>query len=183
VTTYVALLRGVNVGRHRRLAMADLRAVLGELGHDDVSTHLQSGNAVFRSARRDPQALAHGIERGLADRLGLATRAIVRTGAQLAAVVDANPLPHAARDPSRFLVTFFEPAPAAEALAGLDLDPARCAPDEVRLGDGVAYTWYPDGVLAARLSPDGWDRLGVLTTSRNWNTVTRLRTLADATRG
>ena len=85
MTRYVALLRGVNVGT-TRLAMADLRRIVTDLGHEAVETYLQSGNVAFGSTVRDAEKLAAGIERALADELGLTVPVLVRSGRELAAV-------------------------------------------------------------------------------------------------
>ena len=171
--TYVALLRGINVGRHKRIAMADLRELVGSLGHANVLTHLQSGNVVFSSPRRDVATLRGEFEAGIATRFGLDVRVLVRTHAELARVVATNPFPAAAADPARFLVTFLDPSPTPDRVALVD--PAEFGPDEFRFGDGVVYVWYRGGILASKLTDAVWTRrLGVTATSRNWNTVTRL---------
>lgn len=111
MSRYVALLRGVNVGRAKRIGMADLRELLADLGYTDVATLLQSGNSVFTaSGRAGP--IERAIEHAVADRYGFKVRVLVRTVEQLAAAVGANPLP--VPDGSRFLVSFLDkdPAPA-----------------------------------------------------------------------
>ena len=148
--TYVALLRGINVGRHKRIAMADLRELVGSLGHGDVHTHLQSGNVIFSSGRLDVAKLRGEIEAGIASRFGLDVRVLVRTRAELARVVESNPLPGAAADPTRFLVTFLDPSPTPDRVALID--PAEFGPDEFRFGDGVVYAWYRGGILASKLT-------------------------------
>lgn len=173
-TGYVALLRGVNVGPHHRLAMADLRAVLAGLGHGAVSTHLNSGNALFTSARRDPDAMATELERALDTELGLRVRCLVRDRSDLARVVAADPLRAVATDPARYLVTFLSAPPDPARFAALDL--ASAEPERLILGEREYYTWHPAGVHRSKL-----DRLGVgralgdvVATARNWNTVTAL---------
>jgi len=179
VPRYVALLRGINVGRNRKVAMADLRELLEELGQRDVRTYVQSGNAVFTSARRGTDALAGEIERAIAERLKLDVRVLVRTARELARVVDANPLPHATRDPARFNVIFLGADPAPDRVTAID--PAAFEPEEFRFGDRVVYAWYRNGTQASKLDKVLSERgLGVTTTARNWNTVTKLLALADA---
>src|SRR5882672_4085362 len=92
---YAALLRGINVGGNKKIAMADLRLLLSGLGHGEVSTLLQSGNAVFTAPPSDAARLAAQIEAALADQLGLTSSVLLRTHQQLAAVVDGNPFPSA----------------------------------------------------------------------------------------
>jgi uncharacterized protein (DUF1697 family) len=174
-TTWVALLRGINLGRAKRIAMADLRSLLGELGFDAVRTHLQSGNAVFASAAGDPGELEDVIAAAVATRFGFDVKVLVRTAPQLAAVVDGNPFAAEGADPKQLHVAFLSAEPPAGAVA--ELDHGAYAPDEFRFGDRAIYLRLANGVMGSRL-PD-WERtLGVDATMRNWNTVTRLRDLA-----
>ena len=178
VTTWVALLRGVNLGRNRRLAMADLRSLLEALGHRDVRTYVQSGNAVFSTPPRSAAALATGIERTIAERLQMDVRVIVRSRDELASVVDANPLEEATQDPARYYVIFLEADPTTDRIQAID--PAAFEPEEFRFGDRAVYAWYRGGTRASRLDRVLSERgLGVLTTAHNWNTVTKLLDLAD----
>src|SRR3954454_2877015 len=108
---YVALLRGINVGGNKKVAMADLRALLSGLGYTNVRTHLQSGNAVLTSPSRDPQQLAGKIENRIQNRLGMTVRCLVRNRAEFRAVTDGNPLADVATDGSRMLALFLSEAP------------------------------------------------------------------------
>lgn len=172
-TTYVALLRGVNLGAHRRIAMADLRELLRSLGHPDAITHLQSGNIVFTNAGKKVAKVRGELEAGIASRFGLEVRVLIRTRAELVRIVAANPFPAAAADPTRFMVTFLDPSPTGEQIAGVD--PTDFLPDELCFGEGVVYAWYHDRILARKLTDAVWTRqLGVTATTRNWRTVTWL---------
>lgn len=176
-TRYVALLRGVNVGRHKRIAMSDLRSLLTSIGLGDVSTHLASGNALFTSGRRDMAGLTKEIESTIAERLGADIRVVLRTHHDLARVIDSNPLPEATDEPSRFLVAFMATAPDAERVKAFDVSAFQ--PDEIRFGPRTAYVWYRNGVQGSKLSNDVLERrLGVTATARNWNTVLSLVALA-----
>lgn len=174
----VALLRGINVGRNKRIAMADLRALLTNLGYSDVQTCLQSGNAIF-SGETDASTAAAEIEQALVRDLGLQSTVIVRSAAELAAVVAANPLHDIATDPSKYLVGFLagDPSPtAAESIPALNV-----ASDQVRLIEHELYLWCPSGVLDGPFGKVRWDRqLGTEVTMRNWKTVTKLAALAGA---
>lgn len=175
---YVALLRGINVGRNKRVAMADLRALLSGLGFTDVRTHLQSGNAIFTGPAAKPAKLAGQIEAAIQAELGMAVRCLVLTRDELRAVIDGNPLGEVATDGAKLLAHFLSAAPAGTLLAAHD--PTELAPDQIRLGDRVLYQWCPDGILAA--PPAGGfveKHLDVTVTARNWNTVTKLGTLLD----
>src|SRR5881628_2807318 len=103
MSRHVALIRGINVGRAKRVAMADLRALVEDLGYGDVRTLLNSGNVVF-TAPRAGRGAADRIEKALAARLGVPARVTVLTAAELAAAISENPLREVAKDPSRLLV-------------------------------------------------------------------------------
>lgn len=173
--TWVALLRGINVGRNQRVAMADLRALLERHGFDEVRTHLQSGNAVFTGAKGGARELEAKIAAAIADDLDLDVKVVVRRAGELAAVVDANPFVAEGVDPKELHVVFLSSAPSKAKLAGVDRD--EVAPDRFAPGDRVLYLHLPDGVMASRLP--NWERLlGLTVTVRNWRTTTRLREIA-----
>ena len=176
----VALLRGVNVGRAKRVAMADLRAIVTDLGYDDARTFLNSGNVVFTAPGVRPSVAAARIERELAARLGLTVRVMALSAAELDAVVTGNPFHVVASNPSRLLV----------AVLGDPADAARLAPlarqdwgtEMLAIGERVAYLWCPDGVLVGRLSEAVSKALGDSVTTRNWATMTKLHALMAAAR-
>ncbi|MCO6004615.1 DUF1697 domain-containing protein [Actinoallomurus purpureus] len=172
---YVALLRGVNVGRDTKVAMADFKDVLAALGHTDVRTHLNSGNAVFTGPEAPTERIAAAIEGRLAAAVGRTVPVMVRTAAELRAIVEGNPLE--VRDPARFAVAFLAEAPAPERLRALD--PAEFAPEELRLGEKELYLYFPDGLGRAKLPAILDKRLGVPATLRNGNTVLKLLTLSE----
>lgn len=173
MTRHVALLRGINVGKHKRIGMAPLREALTARGYTDVVTHLQSGNVILTAAERSPHSVAADLSAAIADGFGFDVPVVVRSRAQLQRVVDRNPLADVMRDPARLLVTFFDPAPPATALDGLD---ARAFEPERFVLDGAElYAWFDGGVHA---SPAGRAlerlRLPGTATARNWNTVLKL---------
>lgn len=176
MTRQVALLRGVNLGPRRRLAMADLRKPLEELGYGEPRTLLQSGNIVL-TADATADRLARDLEREVAGRLGIETDIIVRTREELAAVVALDPLGDVVDDPKRYQVSFLSGEPdrdAVQKIAAIDLAPERF----VHFGREI-YAWHPNGVhrsLLAKLLSDR--RLGVTVTARNWNTVNKLLEMA-----
>lgn len=177
--TYVALLRGVNLGSKRRLAMADLRALLEGLGYSDVRTHLQSGNAVFRAPTRSSSVVSAAVEKAIAAELDMDVDVVVRTAAQLAAVLAHDPFGGRATDHSRLMVVFLEKPPPAAWLPGID--PASYAPEEVAVEGLQVYLWLPEGVQDSRLGRLISDkRLGGTSTMRNWRVVTKLAELAGA---
>lgn len=173
---YVALLRGINVGRAKRVAMADLRELLGELGYTAVRTHLNSGNVVLTGDDAAPAEQGERIEAAITDRLGLDVRCVVLTSDDLRAIVDGHPFADVATDGSRMMAHVLGEAPDPALLA--EYDPIALDPDNSRLGERVIYQWCPDGVLAA--PPVGGfaqKHLGVPVTARNWNTMTKLAQL------
>jgi uncharacterized protein (DUF1697 family) len=176
VARLVVLLRGINLGRSRRVAMADLRALLEELGYEDVRTHLQSGNAVLATGDR-PAAVATAVEEGMAERFGMDVGAVVRTAKRLAAIVAADPLGEVASDPARRMVIFLPAAPdraALRALAEEDFGDERFEASGLEV-----YAWCPGGIGRSRLMAALGDaRLTPGGTARNWRTVTRLAEMA-----
>jgi uncharacterized protein (DUF1697 family) len=175
MTTWVALLRGINVGRAKRIAMADLRALLEGLGYENVRTALNSGNAVFTDSSRSGALLERDIGTRIARDLDMDVRVLVRSGREVATVLDNNPFVPRHAKPKEMGVTFLSAAPARGKLAALD--PAGFGPDEFEFAKREIYTRQPNGVMGTRL-PD-WEKvLGVGATARNWNTVIRLAELA-----
>ncbi|MGI9000360.1 MAG: DUF1697 domain-containing protein [Pseudonocardia sp.] len=175
---YVVLLRGINVGRAKRVAMADLRELLCGLGYTGVRTHLQSGNAVVTGDEADPAEHAARIRTTIADRLSLDVRCLVRTADELRAVIDGHPLAAVAGDGSKMMALFLSAAPDPTLLAAHD--PIELDPDNARFGDRVIYQWCPDGVLAAPPISTFVERnLRQDVTGRDWNTVTKLATFLD----
>ncbi|TXS21497.1 DUF1697 domain-containing protein [Streptomyces sp. ms191] len=175
-TTYAALLRGINVSGHRKVPMAELRSLLEELGHRDVRTYLQSGNAVFTTDADDTDdTLAAAVEKALEQHFGFRVDTLVRSAAYLAEVADACPFPAAELEAKQLHVTYFSEALGAEHFASIDQ--AAFLPEEFRLGDRVLYLYAPDGLGRSKLA-EAVSRpsllKGVVATSRNWNTVTKL---------
>jgi uncharacterized protein (DUF1697 family) len=174
-TRYVALLRGINLGKARQVDMPRLREVLTRRGHDDVRTHLRSGNVVLTSALGEA-ALAEDLSAAIEEEFGFPVPVVVRSGAEVAAVVTGDPFATVATDPARYLVTFL---PAAPDPARVDaLPPAEGGGDYLVRGREL-YLWLPDGVLKTPLNSWNWDKLlGQSGTARNWNTVRKLAQLS-----
>lgn len=174
---FVALLQGINVGRNRRIAMADLRALVEGLGYVEVNTHLNSGNVVFAAEGGTNAELAATIEEAIAAELGLDVPVVVRSGEELARIVAENPFPEAAADPKTLHVTFLSAEPAPERVAALA--EVERGEDDYRVAGADVYLFYPNKTTGARFMPTGLGKaLGVVATSRNWRTVTRLAEMA-----
>ncbi|CAM5502987.1 DUF1697 domain-containing protein [Streptomyces fumanus] len=174
-TRYAALLRGINVGGSRKLPMAELRSLLADLGHQDVGTHLQSGQAVFTSGHGDEESLAAELADAIERRFGFAVDVIVRDHAYLRAVVEACPFPAAGLAPKQLHVTYYSAPVDAGRFA--EIDPAGYLPEEFRLGDRALYLYAPDGLGRSKLAEAlARPRVtqGLIATSRNWNTVRKL---------
>lgn len=156
--------------------MARLRAALEEAGFDDVRTHLQSGNVVL-SSKTKPGQTARKCERLIEAEFGLEIGVLVRTPAELARIVESNPLDKVVKDPKRYQVSFLAgPLPAA---SKRKLEEAVETPEELVVSGREIYAWHPNGVARSKL----WGRLagrglGVTATARNWTTVTKLLELA-----
>ncbi len=177
-TTHIALIRGINVGRAKRVAMADLRAQVEGLGYGGVRTLLNSGNVVFTSARPARENASARIEQAMAERLGVSARVLVLGAAELKAIVEANPLLAIANNPSRLMAAvLFDPKDRAKLAPLIRQD---WAPDALALGPRVAYLWCAGGLLESRLVVAVQRALGDGVTMRNWATMTKLHALASA---
>jgi uncharacterized protein (DUF1697 family) len=166
------MLRGINVGGHAKVAMADLRQAFVDLRYDDVQTYIQSGNVLFR-ASASPAKLSSAVEQGLEARFGHGIRVVLRTKAQLAGVVEHNPFAGGDREPARLHVTFLASKPASSRVTDLETD--AFLPDEFRVGGSEVYLHCPDGYGRTKLTNTFFERkLGVVATTRTWNTVTTL---------
>jgi uncharacterized protein (DUF1697 family) len=171
---YAALLRGINVGGRQKVPMSDLRELLAGLGLAEVSTYLQSGNAVFSCDQRPHDELAEVIKAGVAARTGISCAVLIRTGAELAGVLDRTPLaaPHT---PSRYFVAYLSGEPdqaRAEAVLTQSFEP-----DQIWISGREAYLWCPS-MPDSKLTNAFIERqLGVTATARNWNTAQKLAEL------
>jgi len=188
MSVYVALLRGINVGRAKRISMAELRAVFEALGHSQVRTLLNSGNVIFtakgsergRSAGRTPATamLATPIERAIERDLGISSRVTVFSAAELDRAVRENPLAEASRIPSRFLVAFLRDPADRPRLAPVEA--GRWTPERIAVGTRVAYLWCPDSITESPLLKAVTRATGDGMTARNWTTVMKLHEGATA---
>ncbi|MEU3691735.1 DUF1697 domain-containing protein [Streptomyces narbonensis] len=174
--TYAALLRGINVSGHRKVPMAELRSVLEDLGHRDVRTYLQSGNAVFTtdSAASDTE-LTTALEDAVERRFGFRVDCLVRDGDYLAAVAEACPFPAAELEGRQLHAIYYSGPAEPERFAAIDRE--AYLPEDFALGDRVLYLYVPEGLGRSRLG-DVLTRpsvvKGLVATARNWNTVVKL---------
>lgn len=169
----IALLRGVNVGGHGRLPMAQLRTIAESCGHRAVRSYIQSGNLVFDRADPDLLTVARGLERAIREVAGVSTTAVLRTREQFLRVAARHPFEDHALELKHLHVVFLSGALDRDHLAAFD--PADFAPEEVELVGEELYLHVPGGMAKTKVSQAFLDRrLGVSGTGRNWRTVGKL---------
>jgi uncharacterized protein (DUF1697 family) len=176
---FVALIRGINVGKTKRLSMSDLREAFLNLGFANVRTLLNSGNVVFDAPRLGTPKLAADIEKAIAAKFGFDARVVVITAAALNKIVDENPLLDVAKDFSRHFVAF---APDSAAWAALQaLQQQTWMPDVLAMTPRAAYLWCEAGAIDSKLSQAFGRKAGGHVTLRNWATVLKIQALAAGT--
>jgi len=179
VTRYAALLRGVNVSGRNTIGMAELRARLVELGHEDVTTYIQSGNVVLAARATKEATLASAIEAEIRRAFHLDVTVLVRTGAQLRRISTANPFLRRGVEVSTLHVTFLASMPARADVQRLSARPA--GPDDCTVVGREVFLRCPGGYGKTKLNNTALERtLKVAATTRNWKTVVKLRDLVEA---
>ena len=171
----VALLRGINVGKAKRVAMADLRRVAESLGHTEVKTLLNSGNLVFRAKGTSPKAIGAALEKAILDQLGVGSRVTALSADELEEIARANPLVKKATNPSLLLVAVLQGT--GRELG--DIAQAKWGAEAFALGPRAAYLWCPNGQIESPLAKAVWKALGDGVTTRNWATIEKLRALCS----
>ena len=175
MNTWIALFRGINVGGNNPLPMKSLTALIEELGGTRVSTYIQSGNAVFRSAG-DAAALAKRIEAAVLKKHGFAPRVLLLTLKELAKAAGANPFPQAEAAPTSLHLAFLAERPKQPDLAGLNA--IKLDAETFVLDGKIFYLFAPAGIGKSKLAARFEKLLGVTATARNWNTVVKLLDMA-----
>ena len=175
MTIYIALLRGINVGGSRKVPMAQLREAFVGAGATDVVTYIQSGNVALRHPARSVDELRVELEGAIEASFGFEVPVVLRTKAQLAAVVEHNPYP--TDEPTQLSVVFFNEGPAPGAFDHVDA--AAAAPEEFLVRGNEVYLHLPNGMGRAKLPPLMGKALAA-GTARNWRTVRKLVDLASA---
>jgi uncharacterized protein (DUF1697 family) len=178
VETYVLLLRGINVGGHNRLPMADLTDLVSGLGLGDVRTYLQSGNVVC-TGTGPPEIVAGTVSAAIREQRSLTVPVVARTGVEWGVLVAANPFVGDEEDPKKLHVTFLAGPPAPEGVAGLEAREPEFTPDRFAVVGPDVYLHFPGGYADAVLQNALLEKqLGQVATTRNWRTVTSLAELA-----
>lgn len=172
---FVALFRGINVGKAKRIAMADLRVLLGELGYSGVSTLLNSGNAVFDGAAIPARAHAQRIRNAVAEQLGVDAFVVVKSARDISAIISGNAIGGIATDPSRLLVAVTADSAGLSALA--PLANMRWDGDLLHVGRHAAYLWCGNGILQSKAAVGLLKGLADSGTTRNWATLQKIHAL------
>jgi uncharacterized protein (DUF1697 family) len=174
---YIALLRGINVGGHKKVPMADLRAALADAGFEDVKTYVQSGNVALTAKERSPAKVGRRVEQAIEKAFGFDVAVVVRSREEIAALIEDDPLGDVATNPTYRVVVFLADKLDRERLA--DVDPEQFAPEAFALRDYEIVMWAPDGQRDSKLVKTLTEkRSGVVGTARNWKTVLKLLDLA-----
>lgn len=174
---FVALLRGINVGKAKRVPMADLRALLTELGYTDVATLLNSGNVVFGASKGTQTRLATDIATAISTKLKVDVPVIVKSAKELLSIVGENQLAEKVSNPSHLLVVF---AQNNVALSGLSVvESLVVPPEQFLLGKNAAYLHCASGILASKAAETLLGKAGKSVTTRNWATVLKLQALVN----
>jgi len=178
MNTYIALLRGVNIGRAKRIAMADLRALVEDLGFTDPKTLLNSGNVVFRGLAPSTDEIASRLFDAIAESHPFSANVVVLNLSELDEVISANPLPHETLDHSRLIVAFV--ASPDSLRPAESLSEGSWNGEEIAVRGRAAYFWLPEGVANSELTKEFWKVTGDAATARNWATVLKIKAAASA---
>jgi uncharacterized protein (DUF1697 family) len=179
MTAVIAMLRGVNLARHNRIKMEELRALCTSLKLRDPQTYVQSGNVIFSTREPNLVRLSKRIEKAIEEKCGFRTDVIVRTAAEMRDVIARNPFAKRnAIEPGKFLVLFLrdEPGPEVQAKARN----IKADPEQLRLHGREVYIYFPNGMGRSKLSTVAIERaLETPGTGRNWNSVTKMLAMAE----
>ncbi|MES1264118.1 MAG: DUF1697 domain-containing protein [Variovorax sp.] len=172
---YVALFRGINVGKAKRIAMADLRALLGKLGYTDVETLLNSGNAVFSGKAESAQKQAERIQQAVLKKTGVDALVIVKSDKDMAGIISGNELGAIADDHSRLLVALCNDAKGLAAVKKLASQ--QWGDEKLHVGKHAAYLWCANGILESKVAVALLKGLEGSGTTRNWATLNKIHAL------
>jgi uncharacterized protein (DUF1697 family) len=176
---YIALLRGINIGPHKRMKMEKLVACCAACGFAGAKTYIQSGNVVFKAPKMPPEMLSKKMETQIAADFGFSADVISRTKEDFGHIIVHNPLAkQPGLDPEKLHVVFLPEPPSPEAIQ--KLQSLIIAPDQVRIAEKEIYFYFPNGVSGSSLWKHPLDKvLQVSATMRNWNTVNKLYEISE----
>lgn len=177
--TYVALLRGINVGGRNKLPMSDLTSILEQLGLHRIQTYIQSGNVLFDTEATEIKALEKKIADEIEAKKGFSPRTLILPLKKLQEAAASNPFPQAEDDPSKLHIAFAQKIPEEPDLELLES--VRKDSESFRFVDDVLYLHAPDGIGRSKLAANVERGLGVAATMRNWRTVQKLLSMAAET--
>jgi uncharacterized protein (DUF1697 family) len=178
VARYIAFLRGVNVTGHNKMAMADLKRLCGDLGHTEIVTYVQSGNAIFTSRTQKPATIAANMERQIKEDLGLDVRVLIRTPAEVEKVIARNPFATPRTDPKSLYITFLAEPPTKERVRAVS--DFEAPPDKFHVDGREVFLCCPNGYGRSKLNNTFWERkLAIDATTRNWKSVQACLELAS----
>jgi uncharacterized protein (DUF1697 family) len=172
---YVALFRGINVGKAKRIAMAELRVLLGKLGYADVATLLNSGNAVFTGASEPASKHADRIRQAVLKKMGVDALVIVKSAKDMAGIIEGNELGAMADDHSRLLVAMTNDGKSLASVKALAT--AEWGAEKIHVGKHAAYLWCANGILESKAAEVLLKGLKGTGTTRNWATLNKIHAL------
>jgi uncharacterized protein (DUF1697 family) len=175
---YIAMLRGINIGPHKRMKMEKLRTSCEAQGFASVQTYIQSGNLVFQADKLSAEAVAKKVEKCIVSDFGFSADVIVRKAEEMGQIVTGNPLlKEPGVETAKLHVVFLSEAPSSDAIK--KLESLTLSPDRVRQRRKEVYFYFPNGVSGSSIWKHNLDRmLSVSGTMRNWKTVTTLCKMA-----
>lgn len=177
--TYISILRGINVGAHKKIQMTDLKVLYGDLKFKNVTTYIQSGNVIFKANKQSDEVLAHKIEKAIYERYGFEVPVIIRSAEEMKNIIAVNPfLKEPNINEEKLHVTFLTETPDKAKIESIkDLD---YSPDRFIIIDKKIFLYCPNGYGITKLSNNFFEnKLKVSATTRNWKTVNKLVEIAE----
>jgi uncharacterized protein (DUF1697 family) len=174
--TYIALVRGINVGGNNVLPMKDLVTLLENIGSQNVKTYIQSGNAVFQNREENAPLLSNKIRAAIKKSHGFEPQVLLLEPEDIERAIESNPFPEAESEPKTLHVHFLASMPKNPDLGGLKS--IKSDRERFVLKDGVFYLHAPDGIGRSKLAANAEKLLGVALTGRNWRTLCRVMAMA-----
>lgn len=179
MTTYISILRGVNVGPSKRIKMDELKKSISRLNLESVKTYIQSGNVVFNSDNSDSSFLKEKIEDEIRSSFGFDVTVIIRTKEQLETLIKNSPFKD--EDTNHVYITFLSELPNENLIEDLKIDDIKNKSDKIFFSPKEIYLFLPGGYGRTKLNNNYFEKkLGTSATTRNWKTVNKLMDIADS---